>query len=59
VIDRALVERLVDEEHAALEASLGSVDPDARRLFVGCALGDDYPDFLTLQAYEVLLARGE
>ena len=60
VIDRALVERLVAEEHDALGGALGGVvDEDARRLFVDCALGEDYPDFLTLQAYEVLLARGE
>jgi malate synthase len=56
VIDRELVERLVAEEHEALG---GAVDEDARRLFVECALGEDYPDFLTLQAYQVLLARGE
>lgn len=60
VVDRALVERLVEEEHAALEEALGgAVDPEARRLFVACALGEDYPDFLTLQAYDVLLSRGE
>jgi malate synthase len=60
VIDRALVERLVAEEHEALEGALGhAVDPEARRLFVACALADDYPDFLTLQAYDVLLSRGE
>ena len=32
---------------------------DARRLFVDCALGEDFPDFLTLRAYDVLLARGD
>jgi malate synthase len=50
------VERIVAEEHEALD---GAVDDDARRLFVECALDDDYPDFLTLQAYDVLLARGD
>jgi malate synthase len=56
VITRELVERLVAEEHEALG---GAVDDDARRLFVDCALDDDFPDFLTLQAYDVLLARGD
>ena len=55
VVTRELVERLVAEEHEALG---GAVDDDARRLFVDCALGEDFPDFLTLQAYDVLLARG-
>ena len=40
-------------------ALAGTVDDDARRLFVECALGEDFPDFLTLQAYDVLLARGD
>ena len=56
VVTRELVERVVEEEHAALG---GAVDDDARRLFVDCALGEDFPDFLTLRAYDVLLARGE
>ena len=56
VVTRDLVERIVAEEHAALG---DTVDDDARRLFVECALDDDYPDFLTLQAYDVLLARGD
>jgi malate synthase len=56
VVTRELVERLVAEEHEALA---GAVDDDARRLFIECALGEDFPDFLTLQAYDVLLARGD
>ena len=56
VVTRDLVERIVTEEFDALA---GSVDDDARRLFVAGALDDDYPDFLTLQAYDVLLARGD
>ena len=55
-VTRELVERVVEEEFAALE---GSLDDDARRLFVDCALGEDFPDFLTLRAYDVLLARGD
>jgi malate synthase len=56
VVTRDLVERVVAEEHAALD---GTVDEEARRLFVDCALGESFPDFLTLQAYDVLLRRGE
>ena len=56
VVMRDLVERIVTEEFDALA---GSVDDDARRLFVDCALGEEFPDFLTLQAYDVLLARGD
>jgi malate synthase len=56
VVTHDLVERIVAEEHTALD---GTVDDDARRLFVECALDEDYPDFLTLQAYDVLLARGD
>jgi malate synthase len=56
VVTRELVERIVAEEHGALA---GAVDDDARRLFVDCALGEHFPDFLTLQAYDVLLRRGE
>ena len=55
-VTRELVERVVEEEFAALD---GSVDEDARRLFVDCALGEEFPDFLTLRAYDVLLARGD
>jgi malate synthase len=56
-VTRELVERLIDEEMAAIaEArgdgfSAGRWD-DARALFTEMALADDYPDFLTLPAYE-------
>ncbi len=30
---------------------------EARELFVGSALGEDFPDFLTLPAYAVVLAN--
>jgi malate synthase len=56
VITRELVERVVAEE---VDALAGTVDEDARRLFVECALEEEFPDFLTLRAYDVLLARGE
>ena len=59
VITRDLVTRIVEEEYAALEAG-GSTEhlADARRLFVGSALSEDFPDFLTLPAYAVILAAG-
>jgi malate synthase len=56
-VTRELVERLIDEEMAAIaEArgdgfSAGRWD-DARALFTEMALADEYPDFLTLPAYE-------
>ena len=56
VITRELVERIVEEEHAALGD--GEHLDDARRLFVGSALAEDFPDFLTLPAYAVVLAAG-
>ena len=43
----------------ALDAAGTPLDEEAGRLFVDCALGEDFPDFLTLRAYDVLLARGE
>ena len=56
-VTRELVERLVEEEYAALEAD-GDDTPhlaEARRLFVESALDTDYPDFLTLPAYQSVL----
>jgi malate synthase len=50
VVDRALVERVIAEELAKLPA-----DRDwtaARDLFAEMALSDDFPEFLTLPAYE-------
>jgi malate synthase len=62
VITRELVERIVEEEYAALLARFGPEDvdlwADARRLFVESALGEDFPDFLTLAAYRVIVATG-
>jgi malate synthase len=58
VVTRELVERVIEEEMAAILGS--AVDPggdgarwdDARALFTDMALFDDYADFLTLPAYE-------
>jgi malate synthase len=58
-----LVERVVEEEYAAIRSAVGEerfdADPlwaEARELFVGSAVSDDFPDFLTLPAYEAVLA---
>jgi malate synthase len=56
-VTRELVERLVDEEMAAIaeargDAFAGGRWDDARALFTEMALADEYPDFLTLPAYE-------
>ena len=57
-VTRELVERLVEEEYAALEAAADDTEhlAEARRLFVETALDTDYPDFLTLPAYRSVLA---
>ena len=57
-VTRELVERLVDEEMAAVRTSLGEeafaagAFDDARSLFTEMALADDFAEFLTLLAYE-------
>ncbi len=62
VVTRELVERMVGEEYAALREAVGSESfeagswDDARRLFVESALSEEFPDFLTLPAYAVLMA---
>jgi malate synthase len=47
-----LVRRVVAEEVAGI-GELSDLD-DARRLFEQVALADDFPDFLTLPAYELI-----
>jgi malate synthase len=56
-VTRELVERLVEEEMAKIAESRGDAFTsgrwdDARSLFTEMALADEYPDFLTLPAYE-------
>ena len=61
-IDRALVDRLLAEEVAALKEALGEDRfggghfEDALALFTEVATADDFPNFLTLPAYRVLNA---
>jgi len=50
-VTRELVERLLDEELAAIPAE-GGRWADARALFTEMALADDLADFLTIPAYE-------
>jgi malate synthase len=60
-VTRELVDRLVEEEYAALRESVGEEAfakgewEAARRLFVECAIDPDFPDFLTLPAYAEVL----
>jgi malate synthase len=51
-VSRADVRRMLDEEAARLGD--GGRFPDARGLFERVALADDFPEFLTLPAYELL-----
>ena len=59
-----LVRRILDEELASIREALGkeAFDADrfaqARDLVVRVALADDYAEFLTLPAYEVVAAEG-
>lgn len=56
----ALVEKIADEETGRLRDELGDEAfvagrfPEARELFERVALADDFPEFLTLPAYEIL-----
>jgi malate synthase len=60
-VTRELVEQVVAEEYAALrDAGWYAEHLDtARRIFVETALGDEFVDFLTLPAYEAVLAAGQ
>jgi len=54
------INRIADEETDRLRSELGhdvyngARFDEARRLFTDVALADDFPDFLTLPAYEIL-----
>jgi malate synthase len=58
--DRAMVERVIDEELERLRAEVGdevyekSRAGDAREIFEQVALGDEFVEFLTLPAYDYL-----
>jgi malate synthase len=59
-VDKEMVERLVEEEYAALVEAGAYADhlPRARELFVRTALDDEFEDFLTIPAYAAVLAAG-
>ncbi|MFC8175246.1 malate synthase A [Streptomyces sp. NPDC057325] len=58
VVDRATVDRLLDQELASLGAEYPWADPDAvRRLFDETALATELPSFFTPSAYERHLVR--
>jgi len=60
VVDRDLVRRIEDEELAALRQAYGEElygrgrFDEARRIFDQVALADDFVEFLTLPAYELI-----
>ena len=60
VIDRELVARILDEEMERIRAAVGEETwragrpEDTRKVFEAVALADDFPDFLTETAYELL-----
>ncbi|HET7121140.1 MAG TPA: malate synthase A [Solirubrobacterales bacterium] len=60
VIDRELVRRLLDEEMERIRAEVGEETwragrpEETRKVFEAVALADDFPDFLTEMAYELL-----
>jgi len=54
-VDKELVERLVDEEIRELPLDAGEYAV-ARDLFLTVATADEFTEFLTLPAYEILLA---
>ncbi|MEV8512730.1 malate synthase A [Dactylosporangium sp. NPDC051484] len=51
-VTRELVERIADEELAALAGDSGRDLAEARALFMEVAVADDFVDFLTVPAYE-------
>ncbi|HEU4598162.1 MAG TPA: malate synthase A [Solirubrobacterales bacterium] len=60
VIDRELVRRILDEEMERIRAEVGEETwragrpEETRKVFEAVALADDFPDFLTEMAYELL-----
>lgn len=58
IVDRELLDRIVREEHAKLADAQWYADhlDTARELFVRTAMGEEFVDFLTLPAYEAVLA---
>ena len=55
-VTREWVQQLTDEEFAAIERTEGDRFDDAREVFTSVALAEEFPDFLTLPAYERFLS---
>jgi malate synthase len=56
VVSRGWVERMLKDEFAKLERFEGDRFDDALSVFTECALGEQYPTFLTIPAYTRFLA---
>ncbi|MGW6174093.1 malate synthase A [Arthrobacter sp. NPDC055138] len=52
IVTREWVRELLDEEFAALPRFDGDRFDDAREIFEECALGEEFPAFLTIPAYQ-------
>jgi malate synthase len=57
-VTRGWVERLLKDEFASMERFEGDRFDDALSVFTECALGEQYPTFLTIPAYTRFLANG-
>ncbi|WP_430296988.1 malate synthase A [Sinomonas sp. B1-1] len=57
IVTRQWVEEILDEEFAKLERFDGDRFRDARELFEECALGAEFPTFLTMPAYARFLCE--
>lgn len=57
VITREYVEELTEEEFGRIQRFEEDRFTEAREIFAASALGEDFPDFLTLPAYETYLCR--
>ncbi|MBG6085076.1 malate synthase A [Zhihengliuella flava] len=57
IITREYVQELTDEEFARIQRFEEDRFTEAREIFEASALGEDFPDFLTLPAYETYLCR--
>ena len=55
-VTREWVEELTEEEFGRIERTEGDRFDDAREVFTSVALAEDFPDFLTLPAYERFLS---
>ncbi|HEX2144815.1 MAG TPA: malate synthase A [Glycomyces sp.] len=58
IVTRGWVEELLNSEFARVDRFEGDRFDDALAIFTECALGEDYPTFLTIPAYTRFLANG-